>query len=570
MAEPQDYILPKRKANLSMGFVVSGTGTVIRLFSGYSKLPTVDRVSRTAQFHFEDETENLANYKLSGGSLQLDIRTDRYIWGILDNFYENYFLVLASCDVEETWVGGADETTNHRGGTGAIKIQSTSGSEANAYEALSLDASGYSATDYIDLFVYVEDIDLLESAKIRISSTTGTNYVEYEAISVLVGGWNELHILRSDFVETGTIDWETLDRITLYVKAIAGENVYCIFDEVRLVDEDNYPRRQFDVGLQTISVAWWAGNTALYEIQTACEAESAIFYANEEGVLCFENRQHYNLSTVHKTSQWGFDFNKMTDLEFPSIESDIINKVIVRLKPRKIAETQNIWTYGFYPSIVAGGSRTIWASLDNPCPITETGIVEPVETTDFTANTQADGLGTDKTTLVSIVTTKFANAVKMVVTNNDAGAVYLTLLKLRGTPALESDEVTITVEDSESIGIYGEKPSGGLEVVNKYLADESYADTMAQSLVDKFKNPTSRILLKSRAVPQLQLGDMITVNDSLTDRNYLMRITWMKTRLSIGGGMEQEIHCRMVVPQETLSYFQIGYSLIESADVIAP
>lgn len=566
--EPTDYLLPGRIVKSSVGF----GNEYLQIFKGYSELPRVERGSKTAKIHFLDELDFLSGYKLSGGTLQTNIRTDRYIWGILDEVYKNYFTVISSCDTSETWSGGQSEETNHRGGDAARKVQSTSGTEETAYRTISpaLDLSGYTNDDFIDFFCYVDDASNVDYVKVRLETTPGSSYYEKSIGSSLVDGWNEFHILRSSFAETGSPNWNSISRITLIVKATSGNDVYCIFDEVRITNKDNYPQRFFDIGLQTIPVAWWAGNTALYEIKVACEAEGARFYADEYGNLHFENRQHYNLNYEHKASVWGFDFDRMMDLEYPHNETDIINKVIVKLKPRRVVSTaEEIWRYGFVPAIPASTTKTVWATLVDPCPTTETGIIAPVAGTDYTANTQEDGGGTDKTSQISITITRFANSVKLDITNNDTGTVYLTLLRLRGTPAKESDEVIITAQDNTSIGIYGERPSGGLVIENKYLADETYAQTRAEQLVEWYKDPKTRIVLKNRSVPQLQLGDMITVRNPEVDKNYLMRITCIKNQYS-NEGMNQEIHCRSVTPQEQLTYFQIGVSEIQGTDVIAP
>lgn len=568
--EPVDYLLPKRKVRLKVGF----DAELIQVFQGHTDMPTVERKSRVAKIHLNDELEILDNYKLSGGELQLDIRTDWYLWGILDDVYSEAFDVIASCNVSETWTGSTDETVYQRGGDAAQKLEATVGDDNTATTAFAspLDLSGFATTDKFAMFIFIDDAANLNAFKIRLGDADLSDYYYLDNTDlVLATGWNQIWVSKSAFHTTGTPSWAAIAAMDVFIEANGTGGVYTIFDEVRMCELSNYPKRMFDVGIQTIPVAWWAGNTALYEIQTACESEGARFYSSENWELVFENRQHYNLADEHKHSLWLFDFDRMTDFEFPGSETDIINNVIVKLRPRKVVSVAEvIWTYGFSSGIAPAATKTIWASLNDPCPTTAGGIIDPVATTDYLGNTQADGLGTDKTAQLGIVITRFANAVKLDITNNDAGTVYITFLQLQGTPAKESDEVTVTVEDATSIAIYGKRPRGGYIIENKYLADESYAETLADNLIDSYKNPRSYIELKARAIPQMQLGDMITVKDSQTLVNYLMRIIWLKVRLSIDGGMEQEIHCRPVLPRETLTFFQIGVSEIASTDIIAP
>jgi hypothetical protein len=473
--------------------------------------------------------------------------------------------------VDEIWNNTTDETDNHRGGDGAKKITSTGSIVYTWVSFSSIDLSAYSDGDFVDLLVYVSDISKVEICTLILESGSSSDNYNYSLVSELITGWNQVRISKASFSEFGSPNWNNITSCDVHFKTDTGETAYIIVDEIRMVDSNHYPGRKFDIGLQNIPVAWWAGNTALYEIKTACEAEGARFYADEYGDLHFENRQHYNLNPEHKSSVWGFLFDRMTDLEYPKKETDLINKVVVRLKPRRVVDSaEEVWRYGFTPSIAASATKEIWASLIDPCPTTEAGIIEPVASTDYTANTQADGGGTDKTAEVDISITRFANAVKLELTNNDAGTVYITLLKLRGTPAKESDQVIITEEDATSIAQYGERPSGGMDFDNKYLADEAYAVTRAQQLIEWYKDPKTRLVLKSRAVPHLQLGDMISVTNKDIGQNYLMRVTCIKSQFSLADGLQQEIHCRSIAPQETLTYFEIGASEIGGSDVIAP
>lgn len=567
MAEPNDYILPSRKAKISFGF----DDELLPLFAGASELPKVERGSRKVKIHFLDEGEKISNFHLSGGQLQLNVRTDRYIWSVLDAVYNDYFKVIASCDTTETWTDGSSETTNHRGGNGAIKVTSDSGALKRAYTNFSpaLNLGSYSDDDYIDFFLYCEDASKVESLKIRLETTVDTNYFEYDLSSDVKSGWNEFHLLRSSFNKTGSGNWSSIVRFNVFFDATGSNTTYVIIDEVRITDHINYMRRYIDTGLQFIPVAWFAGNTALYEIKTACEAEGAKFYVDETGCLHFENRQFYNTHNEYKKSRWGFNFDRLTDLEF-SGEENIINNVVVKIKPRKVVSAvEEIWNYAFKPSFNPSETKTIWASLQDPCPATTAGIITPEATTDYTANTKEDGSGTDKTSKISIVVTRFPEAVKLDITNTDAGVVYLTLLKLRGTPAKEADEIIVSYKDDDSIAIYGEKPVGGLIIENKYLADEYYASIRAEQIVDTYKLPMTSVSLKSRCVPQLQLGDMISVRNKDTGKDYLQRITNIKMSYS-GNSLEQTIVSRPVSPQELLSYFTIGSSAIESTDVISP
>lgn len=573
---PKTYLIPNRKVKIDMGFFPEKR----RVFEGYSGMFKVTRAQRRTTVHFEDELSRLADYKLSEGDLLIDVRTDRYIWDILDIIYEDEYTNIAKFESPESWTGGTSDTTNHRGGDGARALQST-GSNATMNMTLgSLDLSGYGSDDAITAFLFIDDIGKLASAKIKLGDSSLTNYWLYDIpLGDLITGWNELYIEKSAFIATGTPNWADLDKVQVEVDATASDTVNTIWDELRITNICRYPRRKMDVGLQFIPVAWYAANTALYEIKTACEAEGARFFADNEGSLNFWNRQHFNNNPEFQESKHQFQFNRMFDLEYPNDQGSIINKILVKLNPRKVvASAEEMWRYGFAPSIPAGATRVIWASFNDPAPTTVGGIIEPVATTDYLGNTAQDGTGSDKTAQLEILEfNRFTTGAKITIRNNDGGSVFLFMLRVRGTPAktaadtadVKSSENEIRLENTTSIAKYGERPAGGLTIENKYLANEDDATTLAQSILDSNANPLDRVILKARAIPQLNLGDMITVVNEDTANSLLMRIMAMKLTMS-EDGFDQEIHARSVTSVESLSYFTINESAIEGTDVISP
>lgn len=326
-------------------------------------------------------------------------------------------------------------------------------------------------------------------------------------------------------------------------------------------DESDY---SLDAGIQQMALAWFAGNTAGYEIQQAVEAEGGRFYQREDGILVFENRQHYNVNEEHQNSVMEFDFSNLEDLDYPDDRSSIVNHLVIKLKPRNQQSLAEVWSYGSVPVYMGPGQTiTVWATFTDPVsPITT-----PVATTDYTANTKSEGSGVDKTADISITTTKFAQAAKLEIRNTGTAYIYLTMMKLRGQAWTQSDTIEIEEKDDTSITNYGTFKK---EIENKYMTDEDYVGTLAETIVDRYANPTHRVILKNRCVPQLQLGDMIGVHNEEKGEYYLMRIVKLKTIFSLSSGMEQDIYARQVTTDELADYFTIGVSDIGGDDIIAP
>jgi hypothetical protein len=109
------------------------------------------------------------------------------------------------------------------------------------------------------------------------------------------------------------------------------------------------------------------------------------------------------------------------------------NTVRVWVYPRVLVSATEIWRYREIPSIAAGGSLEIWADFTyNSKSVPAKTVTTPVATTDYTAHSQSDGLGTNLTANISITITDFSQSAKLVITNNGGTTAYLTLMKLRG------------------------------------------------------------------------------------------------------------------------------------------
>jgi len=553
-------ILPNRKFNIKTGF----EGELIDKFNGVAEYP--DSTIKETKFHIYDALEAIGEFKLSAGGLAEDVRTDVYIQGILDEVYADYYLPIVTGEVAETWTddgSGADgatftdDTSNFKYGASARKINVDNGTALTEI-AVTKDLSNY---DAITFDIWVEDISTLDEVIIRLYD--GAHYYSYTP--TLVSNWNSFKVLIDDFTVSGTPDITSIDKVEVEVTSVASEIAEINIDEIRAVVNKDYPQRIFDSGLSVIPVVWWGGNTALYEIKTATEAEGARFFADEQGRLIFQNRQHFNTNDEYKSSRYGFDFDNSKDLLYTGKVSEIINKVTIVLKPRRVQSSQVVWSYFDVPKqIDAGATLIVWANFDDPV----FNVVTPVSTTDYTGNSNSDGSGADRTSDISITITKFDTASKLEIENTSGSSLYLTKMQIRGEPAVEQSSVLIEAEDSISISRYGVQPTGGLTIENKYAVDEEYSQSLADLLVDQYGTPNSKVIIKGRAVPHLQLGDMVSVNNSYLGETYIMRIIQIKEQFS-QGAYNAEYNLRHVTNFETLEFFTIGTSSIEGTDVIS-
>lgn len=269
-----------------------------------------------------------------------------------------------------------------------------------------------------------------------------------------------------------------------------------------------------DTGLNTIPFAWFdKDKSAGRRIRELCEAEEATFYQDENGVMRFENRNHY-AQYPHQTVQRTIDPSDILSDE-DDASTKIINRAIVTAKPRKVdSSASEIWSYSTEElSIAHGQTATVWAAFydseggQNVLPIKE--ITTPAANTDYTGNTLANGSGSDRTSSLSLVVTNFVESAKIQITNNHGSdTVYVTLLKLRGKAARVTQAIQAVVEDTDSINKYEAQE---YTMNNDLIQTNVAAQLIATNLVEKYANPMSRRIIRIAGIPQLQLKDLLAV-----------------------------------------------------------
>lgn len=298
-----------------------------------------------------------------------------------------------------------------------------------------------------------------------------------------------------------------------------------------------------DQCLNTIGFAWFEkGSTAGKRIKDLCEAEEAIFYQDENGVLRLENRDKY-AQAPYNSVVWNIDPSDIISWEY-DYSSKIINRVIVNGAPRSVKGESEIWKNGLEEEIGVGETKTIWASFEDPV----TSMTSPSQYTDFTAYSGTGGAGSDLTGDIAITLTEFTKSAKLEITNNSGSVAYLNFLRLRGTPATVDYTITEIVQDTESISSFNEQQ---LEVDNPYIDDRNFAASMARNLVRRHKDQADIVKLTIRGVPQLQLRDRVRAKDQDLNTYDEYRVIGIQGILE-NGGFTQTLKLRRITSNEAL------------------
>jgi hypothetical protein len=478
---------PGIDAKISFGF---GEEDKLQIFRGLSEAPKANIKDGKIEVHFYDQIKKLQDFTLPQGSLYSNIRTDDYINKVLKEYFgEDSYIVINPCDslsYNGNWVGIGDgvnlsvDTDDMMEGSGSILFDIDADYKANNSAGIGcvftspMDFSVYNRNCKFRTWVYIPDVTYITGLSLDMTDTSvDSNTMVLVAEKDFKGddftnGWNLVEFDFSDpfYVDSGFDDSDIYFIGISVTYSVDQDDLSGFrFDDFIMYTKD-VPSYYHDKGLNTLGLAWFSGNKAAYEIKTACDAEGGRFYQHEQGYFVFENRQHYVVNEEHKSIVHNIDFNNAIDFGYMNDFSNIINQVELEVEPRVIQTKQVIWNYGEVPlAFTAGETKTIWASLEDPCGL----ISDPVATTDYTANAQSDGGGADKTAEIGISITKFAQASKLEITNNDAGTVYLTFLQLQGTPYQKQGKILVIAENKVSQQKYGLKKNSYDIRTNKYF-----------------------------------------------------------------------------------------------------
>jgi hypothetical protein len=270
-------------------------------------------------------------------------------------------------------------------------------------------------------------------------------------------------------------------------------------DAITLIaDAAAYPwGYELDTGPDLIKWWWATGKKAKSEIEDIANSGVGSVFVAADGKLKYYSRQHADdpIMTLHENEL-------LKDIVIPQPWEFQRNIVKLSVKPRVIQSSQVIWTLNDTPAIQAGESITIWASYAyNNQNVPATDVITPESATDYTANDAADGEGDDKTDKVSIAFTAFAETAKIVITNNDAGTVYITLLKVRGKP-INSPDTSLIIQEGTDAATYPRAMELDLPWQQNYNIGVNISEYLVDFLQSIQYFPT--VLIENR--PSIQFG----------------------------------------------------------------
>ncbi len=267
-----------------------------------------------------------------------------------------------------------------------------------------------------------------------------------------------LSVNRARLIAVGSLGQVNINKIRL----LNVENEVTGTAIGRILDEANWPTddRTVDTGKTTMTNFGLENEirtlTGLRRIE---RTETGYIGESKDGRIVFEDRRHrqtspYNTSQVTFTDANGGTFVYSPPLRQLDSQQQLFHKFPVSVPTYTDVSLAVLWTLAASgadsPAIQPGETISFFANYPNPASATNAWLVKawttPVENTDYEANSQAGGGGDDKSGQLTVTESKFANSMKINITNNDANVVFLTLLQGRGTSKTKDDPISITVE----------------------------------------------------------------------------------------------------------------------------
>ena len=282
--------------------------------------------------------------------------------------------------------------------------------------------------------------------------------------------------------------------------------------------------RRLDAGTELVPQLWspplW-GVQAADEIRRLQDEEDGFIYVDEHGLWRMESRVHREAAPHSAARATLRARNDGTDAYFSALEwsdgvGNIENKVFMRVRDATNHGHRTAWTLGETPHFDAGETREFLAESKDFDVVG--GQLSPQASTDYAANTQPDGTGTDITAQLAVTypATRLYNGKGTLIRVRFGGtAGYLTRLGMRTVNALTFNApVLVTAEAANSQLTYGQR----IRSIDARWTREvqSAQATVARRLARKSSPPTAlSVTLPNGSDANLLLMLQVRLSDRL-------------------------------------------------------
>ena len=339
-------------------------------------------------------------------------------------------------------------------------------------------------------------------------------------------------------------EMERLTSVTLYTYATSSlpQTADEILDDMLDYADVASASRQLDSGATLVPSSWsppiW-GVECTGEVHRLQDEEDGFIYVDGHGYWRLENRSHR--TTAPHTSSKG-TIKEVDDGTNPYLSelvwddgtNNVENLVFMRIRDATTQGAQTAWTLKEKPSFDASETKEFLAETKDYDVVA--GQLTPVENTDYDANTNQDGSGTDISSELTVThpnTADFNGKGTLITVAFGATAGYLTLLTLRTLNAFTFDDpVLMQAGDSSSKTTYGQRIKS---VEARWTREVDVAQATIDSRLARRKDPKTVLNV---VVPNGSKANMLLI----LQRGFSDRVTVSYTDMGISGDFFVEGH----------------------------
>lgn len=346
-----------------------------------------------------------------------------------------------------------------------------------------------------------------------------------------------------------------LDRTTMFTSQRTDVVIESLLSQLGM----STAQYSLDPGINVVPFGLFEKGTKFADIiDDLVESENGQFYQDENGRFIFTNRQHWDSAPYNSPQKVIYTAQVLA--QSSSGQDQIINVVEVKAPLKQKQPSMTVLNLTNIDYLIVPANSYLDYFFEFSDPVLE--LTHPTSTGSasyFVANAKADGTGTALSSSVTVANKgTFAKVVKYRFTNSAAVPAYITKFVLAGRTVRTTGDIYHRAKDDSSVTAYEERP---YIVENPYIQNPTWAESLAQMLLDDYSDPGKIQYLTVRAMPDLQLGDMISW------QGRYWRIYDIKNKLSTEEGYVQEL---TLLQRTVASYFRIGISAIGGTDKVAP
>jgi hypothetical protein len=279
------------------------------------------------------------------------------------------------------------------------------------------------------------------------------------------------------------------------IASLTDPTVKAILDDI--LDDAGWAAglRSLDTGQTTLNRIWFHDRIARNAFYEVVDSDGGFVYESAAGNIVFEDR-HHRLLTPHTVSQATWSDAAGASLSYMVVEEsdphiEIRNHVRVGIHRFTVGSAATLWNLNQTLTLAIGETQTVWARY--PDAGTPSGSYVNAWTTINSSDVSVSGVAFAS---LGIVLSKFAETMKIQITNNGAATASISAMRARGTPVTQDEPVIAEAEDAASITLFGER---SYEFPGPWMRNFNEAQDIANWYLARFKSDVSVLTITRNA-----------------------------------------------------------------------